>query len=65
MTEIPNAHITRYGISFDGQEVPGMIIQGGISVKPGGGSQVNTITVTFLAAKVQVDDPTLIGADSE
>ena len=56
--DLPDAHITRDALLFDGVEVPGVIDRAGITVKPGGGSGVNIIEVRFIVAGVYVDDPT-------
>ena len=56
--DLPDAHITRDALLFDGVKVPGVIDRAGITVKPGDGSGVNIIKVTFVVAGVYVDDPT-------
>lgn len=50
--------ITRDGVFFGDQQVPGCIAQDGITVNPGGGEGINRMTVTFLVGEVITDDPT-------
>lgn len=50
--------ITREGIYFGDSLMPGCIAQNGITVTPGGGADINRLTVTFLVGEVITDDPT-------
>lgn len=48
--------ITRDGIHFGTEKVPGLIAEDGIVLHPGGAHDVNKLTVTFLVGPVIADD---------
>lgn len=58
MVELPNVRIERDSIYFDDQKLAGIIEQDGVTVYPGGASNINRLTVTFLVGKVEATDPT-------
>lgn len=62
--EMP-VRITRDAVYFGDERLPGCITQGGIMLEPGGGTDLNRLTVTFLVGPVNVDDPTVTTADDE
>jgi hypothetical protein len=49
--------ITRDAIYFGDERVPGCIAKDGIVLKPGGASDLNKLTITFLVGPVTADDP--------
>lgn len=57
MTDSPlsSVRITPLTVFIDGQELPGVIEAGGVIVKPGGGTDISRVTVTFLVGKVEVE----------
>jgi hypothetical protein len=55
---IKPARITRNRIHIGDIELPGAILDESVYVKPGGGSRINTLTVTFLVADIEITDPT-------
>lgn len=57
-TEMP-VRITRDAVYFGDERLPGCIAEDGIMLKPGGGTNINRLTVTFLVGPVNVDDPTV------
>lgn len=58
MTDIPNARITTTEILIGGQPLPGPIEAHSISVTPGGVTDLNRLSVTFIVGRVDIDDPT-------
>lgn len=59
MTELPSVRVTRTGVQMDGAELPGLIAEGGVEFRPGGASDVNTLTVTFIVGQFEAEDSTL------
>lgn len=56
--ELPDVKITRDGtVYLDGEKLPGFITERGTTVTPGGYGGINQLTVTFLVAKVDIEDP--------
>lgn len=49
--------ITRDGIYFGDEKVPGLIAEDGITFHPGGSDEINTLTVTFLVGAVEAVGP--------
>jgi hypothetical protein len=49
--------ITRDAVYFGDERIPGAIAEGGITLKPGGASDCNLLTVTFIVGPVTADDP--------
>lgn len=58
MTDMPEVVISGAKVLIGGQELPGLILRGGVHVAPGGCDDVNKLTVTFLVGRVFVEDPT-------
>lgn len=60
MTEhsTPDVLVTDRAVYFDGFELPWFIAQNGISFKPGGHDDINTLTVEFF-----VNSATFLGID--
>ncbi|QGJ94804.1 hypothetical protein SEA_BLINN1_43 [Mycobacterium phage Blinn1] len=60
MTEYtsPDVVVTDRAVFFDGQELPWHIAKDGISFKPGGHDDINTLTVDFF-----VNNATFLGTD--
>lgn len=58
MTELPKAFIDTSAarLSFDGQEVPGVIAENGIIVTPGDCKNLNRVQVTFFCGEVSVSN---------
>ncbi|MEC4838156.1 hypothetical protein R2360_00195 [Mycobacteroides chelonae] len=57
--ELPDVKITRDGVvHLDGELLPALIDEHGITVTPGGDGGVNRLTVTLLVGKVDIEDPT-------
>lgn len=50
--------IARDGVFFGETKVPGCIAQEGVTLKPGGGTGFNTLTIEFLVGEVVTEDPT-------
>ncbi len=50
--------ITRDAIHFGDHKLPGLILDGGITVTPGQDDDVNILTVKFIVGAVNVEDPT-------
>jgi hypothetical protein len=57
LPNVPDVRITRDAIFMDGQQVPGVIVEKGVTVEPGGGTAVNRMTVTFLVGNVHAENP--------
>lgn len=56
MTNLPAAHVTKHSVSLDGKELPGLIEQESVTVKPmAGHARVNELTLTFLVGEVTVE----------
>lgn len=55
-TEAP-VRITRDSVYFGDEKLPGAIAEGGIVLKPGRGTDVNRLTITYLVGPVTADDP--------
>lgn len=51
--------ITCDGVYFGGEKLPGLIAEGGITLKPGSKHDINTLTVEFLVGPVMIDDATV------
>lgn len=49
--------ITRDGLYFGDEKLPGCIAEGGVTFKPGGGVDINKLTVEFLVGTVTAEDP--------
>ena len=58
MTDLPKTVIDTAGarVLFDGQEVPGVIAENGITVIPGDYKNLNRDEVTFFCGEVTVED---------
>lgn len=57
--------ITKSGdVYFGDTKVPGLIEEGGISVKPGGHRNLNRLTVTFLVGDVVAEDSQRIAKEA-
>ena len=54
----PDVVVTDRAVFFDGLELPWYIAENGISFKPGGSDDLNTLTVEFI-----VDSTTFLGID--
>lgn len=50
--------VTSDGVYFGEHKLPGLIAEKGVTVRPGGGGDVNVMTVEFIVGPVVVDDPT-------
>lgn len=50
--------ITRDAVYFGDTAMPGCIAEDGVTVKPGGGRNINRLTIEFLVGEVITDDPT-------
>lgn len=50
--------ITKDAIYFGDHKVPGCLAREGVTLKPGGGTDINVLTVTFLVGEVLTEDPT-------
>jgi hypothetical protein len=55
-TELP-VRITRDAIYFGDEKLPGCIAKDSVTLKPGGGDDMNRLTVTFLVGPVEAVDP--------
>lgn len=49
--------ITRDGVYFGDEKLPGLIEEDGIVLHPGGDNGFNRLTVTFLVGRVEAVDP--------
>lgn len=49
--------ITRDAIYFGEHKLPGIIADGGVEFRPGGGRDINKLTVTFYVGELLADDP--------
>ena len=59
LDDLPIVHISRDGITIGAVQLPAeLILHDGITIKPGGGIDVNRMTVTFIVGHIRVDDPT-------
>lgn len=57
-SEMPVRIITRDGAIYIGDEqIPGCILDDGVTIKPGGKDSMNLLTLTFAVGPVSVDDP--------
>ncbi|AGR46455.1 hypothetical protein SEA_SUPERCHUNK_40 [Mycobacterium phage Superchunk] len=58
MTEYrtPEVLVTDRAVFFDGLELPWYIAENGISFKPGGSNDINTLTVEFLVGTTTFKD---------
>ncbi|MDB2211759.1 MULTISPECIES: hypothetical protein [Mycobacteroides] len=55
--ELEDVEITRdAAVYIGGKKLPGVIEANGITVTPGGAYEFNRLTVTFLVAKVDIED---------
>lgn len=55
--ELPDVKIADGAIYLDGELVPAIVSERGVTVTPGGYGGVNELTVTFLVGKVDIADP--------
>ena len=55
MADLPGVRVTADAIYFDGEKLPGVLARGGVTVTPGGGLDLNKLTVTFLVAGVECE----------
>lgn len=55
--ELPVARITKDAVYFDGEKLPGFIVENGVTAYPGGATGVNRLEVTFLVGRVDMEDP--------
>lgn len=49
--------ITRDGVYFGDEKLPGIIAQDGVTLRPGGADDINRLTVEFLVGPVECTDP--------
>lgn len=56
--------ITRDAVYFGQHEMPGVIAQDGITLKPGGKDDMNRLTIEFLVGEVIADDPMVTSTDT-
>lgn len=50
--------VTRDAVYFGDTKMPGCLAEDGVTVKPGGGKNINRMTVEFLVGEVITEDPT-------
>ncbi len=58
MTDIPDAKITVDSVYIGDVKLPGLILQRGITIEPGGSTHANILVVKFIVGQVVVDDNT-------
>jgi hypothetical protein len=58
MADLASVRITKDNVYFDGQPLPRFIAEDGVLLKPGGGKNINRLTVTFIVGEVVTEDPT-------
>lgn len=56
-SEMP-VRVTSDAVYIGDEQIPGCIAEHGITIKPGGGSDMNRLTIEFLVGPVNTDDPT-------
>lgn len=65
MTDLPSVHITRTDVFIGGEKLPGLICEGGVTLKTGGGTEFNVLTVDFIVGVVEADDPVAVDYEDD
>ena len=56
MSELPDVRVTRKAVYIGGTKLPDPILDGGVTVQPGGSSKANIVTVQFIVGEVICED---------
>lgn len=57
---VPAIRITPDNVYFDGVPSPWLIVEDGVEVLSGGDNDITTVSITYFASSVEIEDPKML-----